>query len=269
MRARLARAGAAAALLLLAGCASADPVGSLGPAQSDADPTTQVATLTTLLTELYANGLDATGTPTTIVSDDATVSVAVTELTQALSLGDGARDFAASTAFELTLADDDAVAEVEVVTSQPQVVGSHDGLPVATVNVLLSTSRTSGPTTETSVTYALVLDGDRLADVRAWTPGLDSGVGLASPTGAAQRFLDLVHDGDLEAARFFSDGANSDTQLQVLASATDAGARLVEVPQAQMGSAHVVYAVDGDGHVLGRFDVLLSSPATVIYQPTS
>lgn len=269
MRARLARTGAATALLLLAGCASADPVSSLGPAPADADPSTAVATLTTLLTEVYAHGLDATDTPTTIVSEGATVDVAVTELTQSLDLGEGARDFAAATAFEVGLADDGGVTEVQVVTTEPQVVGSHDGLAVATVGVVLSTSRSSGPTTETSVTYALVLDGDRLADVGTWAPGIDSGVGLASATGAAQRFLDLVRGGDLEAARFFSDGVNTDTQLQVLAQATDGSTTLTEVPQAQLGSAHVVYALDVNGRVLGRFDVLLSSPTKVIYAPTS
>ncbi|WP_420112620.1 hypothetical protein [Pseudactinotalea sp.] len=269
MRARVARAGIAGALLLLAGCASADPVSSLGPAPADADPTSPVATLTTLLTEVYAHGLDASATPTTIVSDGATVDVAVTELTQALDLGEGARDFAAATAFEVGLADDGAVTEVQVVTADPQVVGSRDGMAVATVGVVLSTSRSSGPTTEMSVTYAVVLDGDRLADVEPWAPGIDSGVGLGSPTGAVQRFLDLVHGGDLEAARFFSDGTNTDTQLRVLAQATDGRTTLTEVPQAQLGSAHVVYALDPDGRVLGRFEVLLSSPATVIYQPTA
>ena len=275
MSTRLARAGAVAALLLLAGCASADPVVSLDevPAGS-AEPTAQVADLQTLLTEVYAHGLEATGTETTIVSDGATVDVAVAELTQALDLGDGARDFAAATAFELgasgagggELAD---VAEVEVVTSEPSLVGSEDGLAVATVAVVLRVSRTAGPTAEESVTFALVLDGDRLVDVDAWAPGIDSGVGLSSPTGAAQRFLDLVQDGDLDAARYFSDGVNTDTELSVLAAATTGDTTLTEVPQARLGSAHVVYALDPDGRVLARFEVLLGSQTRVVYSPTS
>jgi hypothetical protein len=272
MSTRLARAGAAVALLLLAGCASADPVGSLDDAPAGgADPAAQVADLQTLLTEVYAHGLDATGTDTTIVSDGATVDVAVAELTQALDLGEGARDFAAATAFEIgvTSGEGGEVAEVEVVTSEPSVVGSQDGMAVATVAVVLRVSRTAGPTAEESVTFALVLDGDRLVDVASWAPGLDSGVGLSSPTGAAQRFLDLVHEGDLDAARYFSDGVNTDTQLEVLAAATTGDTTLTEVPQARLGSAHVVYALDPDGRVLGRFEVLLGAQTRVVYSPTS
>lgn len=270
MSTRLARATAAAALLLLAGCASADPVGSLDDAPSDApDPSGQVTILQTLLTEVYAHGLDATDTDTTIISDGATVDVAVAELTQALDLGDGARDFAAATAFEVSTTDDGEIAEVEIVPAEPQVVGSQDGMAVATVAVVLRTSRSAGATTEASATFALVLDGDRLADVAAWAPGIDTGVGLSSPAGAAQRFLDLVQDGDLEAARYFSDGVNTDTQLQVLADATDGDTTLTEVPQAQLGSAHVVYAIDPDGRVLGRFEVLLGAQTRVVYSPTS
>lgn len=270
MSRRLARTAALAALLLLTGCASAAPVSTLDDAPAESiDPTGQVTLLTTMLTELYAHGLDAGGTPTSIISDGATVAVAVNELTSALDLGEGARDFAAATAFELSIATDEPADQVDVATSGAEIVGSHDGQPVATVRVVLSTSRTSGPTTEATVTYALLLDGDRLADVETWAPGLDSGVGLASPTGAAQRFLDLVHAGDREAARFFSDDVNTDAQLEVLATATDDDTRLVELPQAQLGSAHVVYALDPQGSVLGRFEVLLGSQTRVVYSPTA
>jgi hypothetical protein len=270
MSRRLARTAALAAVLLLSGCASAAPVTTLDDAPTRSiDPTAQVDVLTTLLTEIYAHGLDAEGTPTTIVSAGATVAVAVNELTSALDLGEGARDFAAATAFELSRSDDGPVEEVEILTSGAEVVGGRDGQPVATVRVVLSTTRTSGPTTEAEVTYALLLDGDRLADVERWVPGLDSGVGLSSPIGAAQRFLDLVQQGDLEAARFFSDGVNTDAELQVLATATDRDTRLTEVAHAQLGSAHVVYALDPDGGVLARFEVLLGSDTRVVYSPTA
>lgn len=265
----LVRAAVAAALLLLAGCASADPVVPLGAAPVEAvDTTGPVETLTTLLTEVYAHQLGA-AEETAIVSDGATVAVAVTELAAALDLGDGARDFAAATAFEIGTGDVAPVQQVEVTTAGPAVVGSHEGMTIATVGAVLSITPVSGAVTQTRVTYALTIDGERLVDVGAWGPGLDSGVGLASPLGAAQRFLDLVHSGETEAATYFSDGVNTEAQLQVLLAATGGEVRLAEVPQAQMGAAHVVYALDPSGQVLARFDVLLGSPVRVVYTPTA
>lgn len=270
MRARLARSAAAVLVLALAGCASADPVVEVDPAPADAvDAGPAAEALTVLLTEVTAHVEGATDTPTTIVSAGATVDVAVAELTDALDLGDGARDFAAATAFELALVDDGPVTTVEIEASDPVVVGSHDGMSVATVVVVQRTARSSGPVTETTVTYAIGVDGDRLADVMAWNPGLDSGVGLASPTGAAQRFIDLVRAGDLESARYFSGGVNTDVELQVLAAAARGPLALTELPQARMGSARVVYATDPDGRVVARFEVLLGSETKVVYSPTS
>lgn len=271
MPARLARALATglALALLLTGCASADPVTELDDVPSaDVDATPAAQALVTLLTEVTAHFAGATQTPTTIISDDATVDVAVAELTQGLDLGDGARDFAAATAFEV--ARGETVATVEVEAGVPEVVGSHDGLAVAAVAVLQRTARSSGPVTEDTTTYAILLDGDRLADVMAWNPGIDSGVGLASPTGAAQRFVDLVINGDLESARYFSDGVNTDSQLQVLAAAAQGPLTLTELPRLRMGSARVVYALDPQGRVQARFEVLLGSDETkVVYSPTS
>lgn len=269
MRARLTTA--VAALLLLTGCASAAPVTELGPAPADApDPAVQVEALTTALTEVYAHFLDASQTPTEIVSDDATVDVAVAELAQALPLGDGARRFLTATAFELGRSQPDGdVTAVTMTPEAPRVVGSHDGEAVATVQMTQQTLRSSGPTTEENVTYALVLDGDSLADVRAWSGGLDSGVGLGSPTGAVLRFLQLVRADDLEAAQFFSGGVNTETQLQVLRTLTGGRVSLLELPQARMGSAHLVYALDEAGRVVGRFEVLIGQETSVVYSPTS
>lgn len=271
MRRRLTRAAAVATLLLVTGCASADPAIDLDPRPTGGpDGAAQVDTLTTALTEIYAHALDAAQTPTTIISDGATIDISVAELAQALPLGEGARSFLAATAFELTRsADGDAVTEVVMEPGAPEVVGSHDGDAVVTVTMRQRMLRTGGPTTEESVTYALVLDGDRLADVQAWLPGLDSGVGLASPTGAVMRFLQLVDAGDLDAARYFSGGVNTDTELHLLASLLGGRVGLSELPQFQMGSARLVYALDGDARVVGRFEVLLGAETSVVYSPTS
>jgi len=105
--------------------------------------------------------------------------------------------------------------------------------------------------------------------VLAWRPGVDSGVGLRSPTGAVARLLDLVRADDVEAARFFSGGVSTDAELRVLAGLLDDVERLVELPQARMGSATVVYALDDRARVLGRFEVLLGAETSVVYAPTS
>lgn len=269
MRARIACAVVATALLLT-GCASADPVAELGPAPSDgvdATPATEV--LVTLLTDIDAHFLRSTQTTSSIISEGATVDVAVAELTEALDLGDGARDFAAATAAEVSRTTEAADAVV-VEAGEPSVVGSDDGLAVATVTVVQSITHGSGPTTETSTMLAMTLDGDRLTDVDAWNPGLDSGVSLSSPTGAAQRYLDLVRAGETEAVRFFSGDVNTAAEIGVLATAADGvTVTMVELPQFQMGSAHVVYAVDADGRLVGRFEVLLGSSTQVVYAPTS
>lgn len=266
----------AAGVLAVGGCASADPVTGLDPAAADAaDPTAAVADLTTVLTELSRHFLDvepadASDAATAIVSDGATVDVAVAELDESLDLGDGARDFAAATAFELSSTADAPVAEVEIVPDPATVVGSADGGTVATVEVMERRTPATGPITETSTTYAVVLDGDRLADVRSWKPGLDSGVGLDSPTGAVDRFLALVRDGDLDAVAYFSGGVNTGTQVGVLGGLLEtARTRLVELPQQRVGGLWVVYLVDESSRVLGRFEVTLAETTTVVYSPTS
>lgn len=263
-----------AALAALTGCASAEPLADLGPVPGDApDPAPHVETLVTALTEVYAHGLDAPGTPTTIVSDGATTDVAVAELAEALPLGPAAQGFLAATSAELTRSaaagGAEGVEEVVVEPGAPELVGEHDGDPVATVAVTVSVLREAGPTTEERADYALVLDGDTLAAVLAWRPGVDSGVGLRSPTGAVARLLDLVRADDVEAARFFSGGVSTDAELRVLAGLLDDVERLVELPQARMGSATVVYALDDRARVLGRFEVLLGAETSVVYAPTS
>lgn len=270
MRARVACAAVATALLL-GGCASADPVRDLGATPTGVDAAAATQTLATMLTEIDAHFLDATQTTPSIISNGATVDVAVAELTEALDLDDAARDFAAATAGEVSRsATEEETTSVSAEPGEPTVVGSVDGQPVATVTILQSATRPSGPTTETSTTFALTLDGDELADVGAWAPGLDSGVSLSSPTGAVQRYLDLARAGETDAVRYLSGDVNTATEIGVLAT-TSAGVSgsLVELPQFQMGSAHVVYAVDGDGRLVGRFEVLLGSSTNVVYSPTS
>lgn len=269
MRARFACAVVATALALT-GCASADPVVRMETSPSDGgDPAAATEVLTTVLTEIDAHFLAASQTPASIISAGATVDVAVAELTEALDLSDGVRDFAAATATEVSRDAQEAVTAV-VEPGEPAVVGAVDGDPVATVTLLQSVERDAGPTTETSTTYAMTLDGDRLADVGAWIPGLDSGTSLSSPLGAARRYLDLVAAGETEAVRYFSGGVNSESEIGVLATASDGVAlTLLELPQFQMGNGHVVYAVDGDGSVVGRFEVLLGSSTQVVYSPTS
>lgn len=267
---RAAALAGAAGLLAVGGCASADPVTGLDPAAADAaDPTAAVADLTTVLTELSLHFLEADA-PTGIVSEGATVDVAVAELAASLDLGDGARDFAAATAFELSSSQETPVAEVEIVPDPATVVGSTDGATVATVEVMERRTPATGPITESSTTYAVVLDGDRLADVRSWKPGLDSGVGLDSPTGAVGRFLALVRDGDLDAVSYFSGGINTGAQVGVLGGLLEsARTRLVELPQQRLGARWVVYLVDESSRVLGRFEVTLAESTTVVYSPTS
>lgn len=274
MRTGLARVAAAAALALVSGCASASPVVEVGAAPADAGDTSAAAeTMTTMMTELTVHFLGAAGGETSIISDGATVDVAVTELAGALPLGEGAVDFAAATAFELarTAAAGATVTDVELVPGEVSVVGGQDGDTVATFSLLQRTTRDSGPITEVGATYALLVDGDRLDDVLAWDFGLDSGVGLASPTGAAQRFIDLVRADDLDAVAYFSGGVNtSEAELAVLRTAVEnADVHLAEVPQFRSGSTRVVYALDGDARVLARFEVTLDATTTVVYAPTS
>ncbi len=272
MRTRLISSAAAAVAVVatLGGCASVDPVVELDPAPADAAVPAEVGdAFTTALTEITAHGLDAEEPTTDIVSDGATVDVAVTEIAAALPIEGQALAFVAATAFELSRSDAD-VTEVELVTSAPVVVGEHDGGLVATIDVTELLTPASGPVTESRVTYALTSDGTELTGVGAWEPGLDSGVGLDSPTGAAQRFVDLALDGDVAALERFSAGASTPTEVAVLAAATD-GVDIVwvELPQAGSGATRVVYAVDDRARVLGRFEVDDADRVTVVYTPTS
>jgi hypothetical protein len=272
MRTRLISSAAVAVAVaaMLGGCASADPVVDLDPAPADAAvPAEVTGAFTTALTEVSAHFLDAEEPTTDIVSDGATVDVAVTEIAAALPIEGQALAFVAATAFELSRTDADVV-EVELVASAPVVAGEHDGGLVATIDVTELLTPATGPITESRVTYALTSDGTELTGVGAWEPGLDSGVGLDSPTGAAQRFVDLALDGDVTALERFSAGANTATEVAVLAAALDGvDVVWVELPQERSGTTHVVYAVDDGARVLARFEVDDADRVTVVYSPTA
>lgn len=269
------------AVALLAGCASAAPVTQVDQNAAEyVDLDAEVDRFLVLMQELSdhfqvaqpGEGADS------IISAGATVDVAVAELGQGLDLGEQARGFAAATAFELTeRAQASRVESVEFLPAQAAVVGSVDGHTLVSLQLQQLTVERRSPLLEEVVTYSLALSDGRLAGIYGYAeqsgvPVIDSGVGLDSPTGAAARFADLALEGDWAAIAYLSGDANTDvTTLQVLRSALIAtqAYSFVALPQFQLGNAHVVYVLDEDERVVGRFDVVLDEQTTVVYAPTA
>ncbi|TDE93950.1 hypothetical protein EXU48_10820 [Occultella glacieicola] len=269
-----------AALATLSGCANS-PAVTLGPAPSPAvDPDGAAADLQTLLTELYGAFLIGDPDATTIISADATGTVAVAELDEALSLGGQVEAFAAATGAELAhLAEQSprTPTGVRIEVTDATVVGTEHDRPVATVDLVTTITQRGGATREAEVEFLVGWGADGLTAVwaveRDGTDVVrDSGAGLGSPTGAVDRFLRLALNEEWEALEQFSGGVNaSDTELAVFASVAAAAGRhyVLELPQERAGDTHVVYIVGDSNQVIGRFDVVLGEDPRVVYFPTA
>ena len=278
-------AAGALVLLVLTGCSPSSPIVELDATTAppgEMDP--QVDNFVTLMAELYAHFLvrDLDVEDPTIISQDASVAVAVQELDDALSLDSQARDFAAATAFELSrLAGATSTAgDATGVTFDLRdagVVGRYGARTIAAVTLRQRTTYESGPIIEESITYAVGWHDGSLSLVEPYLQdgahrGLDSGVGLGSAIGAAERFLQLTGDGDWAAIRTLSNGANAyETDLAVFQSVLEASgpATLVQLPQFASGSTRLVYVLNSAGLVIGRFEVSLAGDTTVVYFPTA
>lgn len=263
--------------LVLFACAAQPPVNVPQPAQvPQAQVRSQSESLRVLLEELHTQYLIGGGAQ--YISADATPALAAAELDQAIGLGSQAIRFALATASELTR--DPAagsIAEVTFDLRDVEVLGELDGRVIAATTIWQRVRPEQGSITEQEVTYAVGWEGEELVSVEelrtiGGEQGLDSGVGLSSPTGAVYRFVDLVQQRDFDAVRELSRGQNTnETTLEVLASVVDSSEEVfaVSLPQHSAGTLHVVYLVNAVDLVVGRFEVRLSDPTQVVFIPTS
>ncbi|WP_147918182.1 hypothetical protein [Ruania zhangjianzhongii] len=240
-------------------------------------PAPSVSGASAELTEMLGEIATAFGTRETdgneLIEPDSTVQVAVADLRAQLQLSDQVAAVAAAWAQDW--ADRDPVAEVDVQVSNARVVGSWHGNPLAQVSLAITTTGSPGPTTESEYEYLLSWTGGTLEYLAplARDDGavlVDAGVGLGSPTGAVDRFLDLVGQSRWEALARFSGGANSDrTELEVLQSVIEAspGLSLVEMPMPTDDGTRRVYAVTGIDQVVAQFSVDVPD-RTVVFQRT-
>lgn len=265
-------AGVGLVLVLLAGC-SASAYRAPAELTDDTPSASGAAAQLAQVLEEVANGFGTKGAEhTELVDEDATTEVAVRQLDAALGFSDQVG--ATVAAWAQHWRNQVPVQQVEVAVDNAEVVGTWQGNPLAQVTVELTTSEV--PEQEQSVTFDYGMswrdgalqwigplhqdDGEAL---------VDTGRGLASPTGAANRYLELVRQGNWAALERFSAGANSNrTALEVLGSVIDAAqeVRLVAMPTEHDG-VRSVYAVTGVNHVIAQFSVDLES-RTVLYRPT-
>ena len=265
-------AGAVMVLTMVAGCAAPAyraPDELAGPTPSASGAAAQ---LSELLGEL-ANGFGTKNADeTSIIGDDATVQVAVTQLREALGFSKEVGATAAAWAQHWRT--QAPAQQIEIAVSDTQVVGTWQGDPLAQVTVKVTTSEVPGQEDTASFDYAMTWAEGALQWLGRVTRDdgevmVDTGKGLASPTGAVRRYLELVRHGDWAAIETFSAGANTNqTELEVLASVIDAAKQTHLVPMPMRDDdAWTVYAVTGVNHVVGQFTVDLDS-TTVAYRPT-
>ncbi|HLR27912.1 MAG TPA: hypothetical protein VK086_04405 [Ruania sp.] len=260
------------ALLLLAGCAAPayrDPGELTGPAPSTSGATAQLAQL---LGELGSAFGTENADAAQIVGRDATVQVAVSKLRDALGFSDQVGATAAAWAQHWR--SQARMRQVEITVEDAQLVGTWHGDPLAHVTVRVTTSELPGQEETDSFGYAMAWSDGALQWIGPLTRTggelmVDTGVGLSSPTGAVQRYLDLVEHGDWKALERFSAGANTDrTDLEVLGSVIAAAEDLYLVPMPDRDDGEwTVYAVTGVSHVIGQFTVDLDA-TRVVYKPT-
>ncbi|SEE96257.1 hypothetical protein [Ruania alba] len=280
-RCALGAVGLTALLAVGAGCSPAPTVG-LDGAPDPAPPTDAVAEDVSVLLTDVARAFGTNGAPTDVISDGAGIAIATTELTDALDLGDQPAAVAAGLAHTWSLLPAARQVTVEVITAE--VVGTHQGDPVARLDVETEVASAGAPTQVSNVDYLAAWDGGRLtlltpAGESDGAVALDSGVGLESPTGAVRRYLDLVEAGEWAAVEQLAEGINVDrTALEVLGT-TVADAEAVEVvrvvaPEGPDGEGapaieggQVVYAVSGADQILGRFGVDVAQ-RLVVYERT-
>ena len=271
------------ALLGLVACAPAAPVTVPEPTPApEAQIRAQTHAFETLMGELYGHFMLSGAPPTEYISPDATPAQGAAELREVIDLGDQAHRFALATATELsrqaaarTLGEQ--VSEVELEIRDVEILGEHDGELIVATTIWQQLTSRRGPIHEETVTYAVGWRGQELASVGALIMdgnqrGLDAGVGLSSPLGAAGRFVELVEDRDLEAIAALSGGANDDEiALDVLASVVQSSESTyaVTLPQHTEGSTYVVYLTNASDMVIGRFKVDLADPTQVVYHPTA
>ena len=265
--------GAALLAVALAGCS----VQSYREPEPPPEPAPSVSGASAEFTELLSEIATAFGTQerqgNELIDPDSTVQVAVADLRTQLQLSDQVAAVAAAWAQDW--ADRDPVAEVNVEVSDAQVVGSWRGDPLAQMTLTITTTGTPGPTTESEHEYLVSWrDGslEYLAPLARedGTVLVDAGIGLASPTGAVRRFLDLVRQSRWDALAHFSAGANSDrTELEVLRSVVEASPELhlVEMPMPADDGTRRVYAVTGIDQVVAQFSVDVPE-RTVVFQRT-
>ena len=261
-----------AILLLLVGCAAPAyraPDDLTGPAPSTSGPTAQLGQL---LGELGSAFGTENADAAQIVGKNASIQVAVSKLRDALGFSDQVAATAAAWAQHWS--SQAPKRQVQIAVENAQVVGTWHGDPLAHVTVRVTTSDLPGQEQTDSFGYAMVWGDGALQWIGPLTRVdgelmVDTGVGLNSPTGSVQRYLDLVEHGDWQALARFSAGANTNrTELEVLGSVIAAAENLYLVPMPHReDGVWTVYAVTGVSHVIGQFTVDLDA-TTVVYRPT-
>lgn len=265
--------GAALLAVGLAGCAT-QAFREPGPPP---EPPPSVTGASAELTELLSEIAVAFGTQephgTDLIAPDSTVQVAVADLRAQLPMSNQVAAVAAAWAQDW--ADRDPVAEVAVEVTDARVVGSWQENPLARVQIALTTAEASGPTTESEYEYLVSWQSGTLEylaplALEDGTVVVDAGIGLDSPIGSVDRFLDLVRQSRWDALAHFSAGANSDqTELEVLQSVVEASPELylVEMPMPTDDGTSRVYAVTGIDQVVAQFSVDVAE-RTVVFQRT-
>lgn len=275
-RRRLVLGATLSAVLLAVGLAGCSTEAYREP-EPPPEPLPSVSSARAEVTELLTEIATAFGTRDSdgneLIDPDSTVQVAVADLRAQLQLSDQVAAVAAAWAQDW--ADRDPVAEVEVQVADARVVGSWQGNPLAEMTLAVTTTGSSGPTTESEYEYLVSWAGGTLEYLAPLMREdgavvVDSGIGLASPTGAVDRFLDLVDRSRWDALGRFSGGANSDrTELEVLQSVVEASPELhlVQMPMPTDDGMRRVYAVTGIDQVVAQFSVDVSE-RTVVFQRT-
>lgn len=276
LRRRLRIGASLGAVLLALGLAGCSPQAYREPEPAP-DPAPSVSGASAELTELLSEIATAFGTaePTgnQLIDPGSSVQVAVADLRAQLQLSDQVAAVAAAWAQDW--ADRDPVAAVDVQVTDAHVVGSWHGDPLAEVSLVMTTTGSPGPTTESEYEYLLSWSGGTLAYLAPLAREdaavvVDAGIGLGSPTGAVNRFLDLVRQSRWDALARFSDGVNSDqTELEVLQSVIEASPDryLVEMPMPADDGTRRVYVVTAIDQVVAQFSVDVPE-RTVVFQRT-
>lgn len=175
--------------------------------------------------------------------------------------------------------------DVEVIGSTPE------GVPVARVTIQTTYDYADGPSTVNADDYALTwesgsnvdshgaqargphFDGLRLTSIlplygQADSPALDSGLGKKSPSNAVHSYVRAITHGSSENISDLEGPVrSSDDFRDLLKERLLAGPRytVVELPAAQLGSAHVLYVVQDEVPGALRLDVTLGRDgATVV-----